>query len=110
MHDLVARAYFLAIYHVLGALLVRQWSLAKNGRRTRPPLEWSPESGLPRHFKLRVIKSMADYGILPPSSMTRVRQGFQIARHMVRLATLACQRKSRGASTQTYKGTSHECC
>ena len=36
---LVAGAYFVAIHNALGALLVRRWSLPKNGRRPRPPLE-----------------------------------------------------------------------
>jgi site-specific DNA recombinase len=39
---MVAGAYFVAIHNALGALLVRRWSLPKNGRRPRPPLEVKP--------------------------------------------------------------------
>jgi hypothetical protein len=33
LKELVAGAYFAAIHNALGGLLVRRWSLPKNGRR-----------------------------------------------------------------------------
>ena len=41
-NGLAAGAYFVAIHNALGALLVRRWSLPKNGRRPRPRLEVKP--------------------------------------------------------------------
>ena len=37
MNGLVAGACFAVIHNALGALMVRRWSLPKNGRRTGPP-------------------------------------------------------------------------